>query len=209
VFERAADAAAQLAGFGRRLFKGGRVLMDISIWSDKKKWLMGIVSALIVAAVIGITGRLLRTDDHQKQEDGTNVLVTEDSQDHTGATDTESTKGGSVSPSKADSTPAPDVVSVVKVVTIHVGGDDSKADTFTYKPPAGYIIKDFKMIERSRGGDADYHSGLISPTQLDINWSVKSRTVRGPFKMVIDTKTAFLDLDVEITLKATPKPGAT
>jgi hypothetical protein len=182
--------------------------MDILGWSDRKKWLMGIVSALIVAAIFGITGRLLRTDDHSKQEDGSNASVTEDSQDHTGATDTKSTKRGSVFPFKADSALAPDVVSIVKVVTIHVGGDDSKADTFTYKPPVGYIIKSFRMIDRLRGGDADYHSSLISPTQLDISWSVKSRTVRGPFKMVIDTKTAFLDLDVEITLKATAKLGA-
>ena len=39
----------------------------------------------------------------------------------------------------------------MKVVTIHVGGDDSKSNTFTYEAPAGEAIKNYKLIERSKG----------------------------------------------------------
>ena len=89
------------------------------------------------------------------------------------------------------------------MVNVHVGGDDSKSSTFKYVPPEGYTIKDYKLHERSKGGDAHYEAKLVTPTELEVTWSVKSRTVRGPFKMVIDTKTAFLDLDAEIALQQT------
>lgn len=97
--------------------------------------------------------------------------------------------------------------SVVKVVSIHVGGDDSKAGVFKYDAPEGYRIKDVKLRERSKGGDAHYSQKLVSPTHLEVSWSVKSRTVRGPFKMVVNTITAFLDLAAVITLEKTNPSG--
>ena len=105
---------------------------------------------------------------------------------------------------EAEKTAAKNSVSTVKVVTIHVGGDESKSGTFNYVAPSGYIIKDFKLRERSKGGDAHYSPSLVSPTNLQVKWSVKSSTIRGPFKMLLNTITAFLDLDAEITLQESP-----
>jgi hypothetical protein len=43
-----------------------------SSWSDGKKWIMGILSALIIAAIIGGASRLLRPGDGPQPEDGLN-----------------------------------------------------------------------------------------------------------------------------------------
>jgi hypothetical protein len=93
----------------------------------------------------------------------------------------------------------------LKVVSIHVGDDDSKSNVFKYDAPPGYRIKSFTLRERSKGGDAQYAIAVDTPTHKEVSWSVRSRTVRGPFKMVLDTKTAFLDLDAEIVLEAQPE----
>lgn len=93
------------------------------------------------------------------------------------------------------------------VVDVHVGGDDSKKDTFTYNAPPGYYIKSYKLIELTKGGDAAYSAKLSTPSTLEIVWSVQSKTVRGPFKIVVNTITAFLGLDVEITIQERAENG--
>jgi Tfp pilus assembly protein PilF len=92
-------------------------------------------------------------------------------------------------------------VSTVKVVSIHVGGNDSRSGTYKYDAPPGYRIKNVKLRERSKGGDARYSQKVLSPTHLEVGWSVKSRWIKGPFNMPINTITAFLTLDAEITLE--------
>lgn len=89
---------------------------------------------------------------------------------------------------------------VVPVVSIHVGGDDSKQDRFVYDAPAGSTIKGYKIIERTKGGDAHYSAGLLTASKLEIDWSVHSHTVKA-LGIVVDTHTAALALDVEITLQ--------
>jgi hypothetical protein len=91
--------------------------------------------------------------------------------------------------------------SEVKVVSIHVGDDDSKSGVFKYDAPPGYRIVDFKLRERSKGGDAHYAVASQTPTHVEVNWSVKSRTIRGPFHMVVNTITAFLTLDADVELQ--------
>jgi len=96
--------------------------------------------------------------------------------------------------------------SSLKVVSIHVGDDDSKSGVFKYDAPPGYRIVDFKLHERSKGGDAHYAIALQTPTHVEVNWSVKSHTIRGPFHIVVNTVTAFLTLDADVKLE--PESGA-
>src|SRR5205823_14510452 len=68
----------------------------------------------------------------------------------------------------ASRTPAPSVEEkslTVKVVNVHVGGDDSKHQTFIYEAPPGFTIKAFNLQENAKGGDAQYSANQISPTQ--------------------------------------------
>lgn len=90
------------------------------------------------------------------------------------------------------------------VVRVHVGGDDSKHGSYSYQAPAAFSIKSYKLLELTKGGDTAYAATLSNPSTLRIDWSVHSKTVRGPFKIVVNTITAFLGLDVEITIQARP-----
>lgn len=86
------------------------------------------------------------------------------------------------------------------VARIHVGGDDERSDIFKYTPPDGYRIADYNILENSKYGDASYSAQLLPDGTLQIPWQVKSHTVRGPFNVVMDTKTANLELDVRVTI---------
>lgn len=97
----------------------------------------------------------------------------------------------------------------VKVVDIHVGGDDKKEGTFVYKPPAGYAIKDIQLHEMTKGGDAQYNVVSKTPEQVQVHWRVASKTVRGPFRTLINTITAFLTLEMTATLEKMPSPQST
>jgi hypothetical protein len=97
----------------------------------------------------------------------------------------------------------------VQVVSIHVGGDDHKEDTFIYHPPTGFLIRDIQLHEVSKGGDAQYNVASKKPDEVKIHWRVASKTVRGPFKIVVNTITAFLTLDMTATLEPIPSPPQT
>jgi tetratricopeptide (TPR) repeat protein len=93
------------------------------------------------------------------------------------------------------------LIQTVQVVSIHVGGNQSKTGTFKYDAPPGYRITNVRLRERSKGGDAHYSQKILKPTHLEIDWSVKSRVIKGPFNVPLNTITAFLTLDAEITLE--------
>ncbi len=96
--------------------------------------------------------------------------------------------------------------SELKIVSIHVGGDDSKSGVFKYDAPPGYRIADFSLIDRSKGGDAHYAISSQTGTHVEVNWSVKSHTIRGPFHTLLNTKTAFLTLDATVKLEQDHPP---
>lgn len=104
----------------------------------------------------------------------------------------------------AASVPGPREVSA-QAVRDHVGGDDRHADTFVYTAPDGWSIRTFNVIELSKYGDATYSPRLVSPKRLEIPWQTQSRTVR-TLGIVVDTKTASLNLDVTLTLIPDPTP---
>lgn len=88
----------------------------------------------------------------------------------------------------------------VPVVNDHAGGDDEHKNTFVYAPPELWRILSFRPLLHSSYGDATYTPRLVNEHRLEVDWRTKSNTVRGPFNVVIDTKTAHIDLSLEITL---------
>ena len=94
---------------------------------------------------------------------------------------------------------------VLQVVRVHAGKDDGQSDMFSYSPPAGYKIIDYSISEISKWGDASYTVQLAPDGTLHIPWRVQSRTVR-VLGIVVDTKTANLDLDVRIKIKRIQEP---
>lgn len=94
---------------------------------------------------------------------------------------------------------------MLKVVSIHVGGNDSKAGTYEYHAPHGFRVTDIQLRERSKGGDAQYNVISKGPDEVRVHWSVRSRTVKA-LGIVVNTITAFLDLDMEVSLDAVVSP---
>jgi hypothetical protein len=82
----------------------------------------------------------------------------------------------------------------LEVVRDHVGGDDRHADVWTYPAPEGFRISHYRPIVRSSYGDATYTPRLINDRTLQISWATRSHY------HVVDTKTASLNLDVEVAL---------
>jgi hypothetical protein len=94
----------------------------------------------------------------------------------------------------------------IPVVQIHVGGDDSKSDVFTYTAPNGWEITDVKLHETTKGGNARYSIASRTDKEVKVAWSVQSETVRGPFHMLLNTITAFLGLEMTVVLQKLPEP---
>ena len=95
---------------------------------------------------------------------------------------------------------------ITDAVSVHVGDDDSRGDTFRFEPPAGYHIKDFQIVEKSKFGDASYTAQLTSGV-LSIPWKASSHTKKA-LGVVVDTDTASLHLDVVVKLERNPPPPA-
>jgi hypothetical protein len=94
----------------------------------------------------------------------------------------------------------------VRVVSIHVGDDDQKEDTFVYHPRPGFFVRDIQLHEITKGGDAQYNVTSKTSEEVRVYWHVASHRKRGPFKVVIDTKTAFLTLEMTVFLTKIPPP---
>ncbi len=97
-------------------------------------------------------------------------------------------------------------VETIPVVNVHVGKDDQQAEVFTYTAPNGWEITDVGLVETTKGGDAKYSIASRTNKEVKVGWSVHSETVRGPFQTVIDTHTAFLGLNMNVTLQKQPDP---
>lgn len=95
----------------------------------------------------------------------------------------------------------------VEAVRNHAGGDDTHSDTFVYVPPDGWSIASFAPKVVSTYGDATYTTRLLSSKRLEIPWRTSSRKVKA-LGVVVDTKTASLNLDVQIQLVRDPVPIA-
>jgi hypothetical protein len=94
----------------------------------------------------------------------------------------------------------------VTVVNIHVGGDGHEQGVFPYTAPEGWQITDVKLHEITKGGDANYSIASRTDKEVKVAWSAHSQTVRGPFKVVLNTITAFLGLEMTVTLQKLPDP---
>ena len=95
----------------------------------------------------------------------------------------------------------------VTVVNIHVGGDGEEKGVFPYTAPNGWQITDVKLHETTKGGDANYSITSRTAKEVKVTWSAHSQTVRGPFKLVLNTITAFLGLEMTVTLQKLPDPA--
>lgn len=92
------------------------------------------------------------------------------------------------------------------VANSHVGGDDSDGGTLEFRSPPGCRIVSWKFVELSKFGDASYSAELRPDGTLQVQWHIHSSTVRGPFNVVLDTHTAALHLDVELTFAKVEQP---
>lgn len=89
----------------------------------------------------------------------------------------------------------------VQIVKIHVGGDDHFDGTKVIQPPAQFVIRDIRFNPIHSGGDVQYQVISKTPDQATIYWRAASHRIRGPFKMVVDTKTATLELEAIVTFE--------
>lgn len=96
----------------------------------------------------------------------------------------------------------------VTVVNIHVGDDGHEQGVFPYTAPDGWEITDVKLHETTKGGDVNYSITSRTAKEVKVAWSAHSKTVRGPFKVVLNTITAFLGLEMTVTLQKLPEPVA-
>jgi hypothetical protein len=92
------------------------------------------------------------------------------------------------------------------VANSHVGDDDSDGRTLEFRSPPGCRIVSWKFVELSKFGDASYSAELRPDGTLQVQWHIHSSTVRGPFQVVLDTHTAALQLDVELTFAKVEQP---
>ena len=93
------------------------------------------------------------------------------------------------------------------VVSVHVGSDDYRHDTFRYSPPDGYHIKDYQVLETSKFGDASYTVSFQNDV-LSIPWEARSHEKKA-LGVVVDTNTASLHLNVSVRLEPNPKTVST
>jgi hypothetical protein len=91
------------------------------------------------------------------------------------------------------------------VVNVKVGGRDTKEDVFVYRAPPGVVIRDIQLHEIGRGGDAQYTILTKTEEQVRIRWRVAAHTNR-VLGVVIDSRTAYLALEMTVTLEKRPPP---
>lgn len=96
----------------------------------------------------------------------------------------------------------------VTVVQTHVGGSDGQSRDFVYNAPNGWRIINHQLRERSRGGDAQYSVTSATESKITVHWRVQSRRERA-LGITVNTITAFLHLDMAVTLAKIPLPEET
>jgi hypothetical protein len=85
------------------------------------------------------------------------------------------------------------------VANSHVGDDSSDGRSVEFRSPPECRILSWNFVELSKFGDASYSAQLRQDGILQVQWHIHSSTVKGPFGVVLDTHTAALHLDLELT----------